>query len=113
MNYYNCKKDLCTFFPLDLHYLSRYYNVDNTNQNDLLWLLAITILDNVPTSIVSFMPPEKIWSIYKDNVLKKFTTDDSSPKDITELPREFLTTDPTNNKKYLEWIVKSLPCCKG
>ena len=59
--------------------------------------------------------PDKIWNKYKNELIKKLTTDDSflrieknNPLLLTELPKDFIESDITNEKyTYLEWIITS------
>ena len=107
MDYYNVKQDLAEFDTNDLKILINYYNLPKININDLLWLLAIYILDS--THYIAQMTSAKIWEKYSGELLKKFAEDSSASKYInsTELPAKIIKADPSKSKKYLKWIIES------
>jgi len=56
--------------------------------------------------------PTKVWETYKEKLIEKLKNDDRrfdmvTVEDSHELPEQFMDADPSRNKKYLEWIVKS------
>jgi poly-gamma-glutamate synthesis protein (capsule biosynthesis protein) len=69
MQYFYTKVYLSSLSSDDIHLLTNYYNISSTNRNDLLWLLAITVLSK--THIHVDMPPYK----YDPSLLKIFSTD--------------------------------------
>jgi Leucine-rich repeat (LRR) protein len=108
MQYLISKNDLLLSFSLeDINLLARYYRLPRVNRNDLLWLIAISNLSN--THQYAEMAPSKAWADYGSVLLMRFSNDDSAMKYITteSLPKEIIDADPTNNKKYLQWITTS------
>ena len=104
MEYLLSKQNLSTFSDKDLNLLADYYAISYSNRNDLLWLLAISILSSTK---YSEMPPNKAWEKYHRELLKRFAGDTSAPSDVDKLPIEMINADPLSSKKYLEWIIKS------
>ena len=49
MDYLNIKSNLATFTTKDLDTLAKHYNVHIDDKDDLLWILAISILQNRPS----------------------------------------------------------------
>ena len=104
MDYLYSKQDLDTFSSRELYVLAKHYNIYKVDRNDLLWLLAITIISS---RNYAEMPPNTVWERYGTKLLAKFKTDRSAPKDVDKLPIEMIDADPLPTKKYLEWVVKS------
>ena len=104
MNYLYSKRDLASFSKRDLDLLAEYYNIYTDDRNDFLWLLSIAIHSDRQ---YAEMPPGKAWDRYSEQLLAKFKTDQSAPKDADKLPVEIINADPSPPKKYLEWIIKS------
>ena len=104
MNYFYSKQDLASFSEHDLDLLAKHYNIYSDDRNDFLWLLSITILSDRQYAEMS---PNKAWERYSEQLLAKFRTDRSAPKDVHKLPIEIINADPLSSKKYLEWIIKS------
>jgi Leucine-rich repeat (LRR) protein len=108
MQYLISKNDLLLSFSLeDINLLARYYRLPRVNRNDLLWLIAISNLSTIYH--YAEMTPNTLWSRYKDQLLTRFLDDDSAKKyrNAELLPIEIINADPTNNKKYLQWITTS------
>jgi len=100
MQYLYAKQDLSSFSSNDIRFLTDYYHISSTNRNDLLWLLAITILSK--SSMHAEMPPDRAWNKYGPSLLERFSKDPSAEKykNTNELPVEMINADPTPNQKY-------------
>jgi Leucine-rich repeat (LRR) protein len=107
MEYLISKNDLSQYPPHLITLLARYYHLPRVNRNDLLWLIAIANLSTIYH--YAEMTPNMLWSRYKDQLLTRFIDDDSAKKyrNAELLPIEIINADPTNNKKYLQWITTS------
>ena len=102
-NIWHSVQDLNTFDPQDLQSLQHYFNISmDIPKQDVIWLIALNILQNHK---IAFMAPAKVWSKYGDLLKKKLKQDSDTNFDTAK--DTFEKADPTNNKKYLEWIVKS------
>ena len=106
MDYYYSKQDLASFSEQDLDLLAKYYNIYTDNRDDLLWLLSITILSDRQ---YAEMPPNKAWEKYSGQLLAKFKTDRTAPKDANKLPVEMINADPSPTKKIPRMGYKKLP----
>jgi Leucine-rich repeat (LRR) protein len=107
MQYLDAKNDLLSYPTHYIKLLARYYHLPRVNRNDLLWLIAISNLSTIYH--YAEMTPSKAWEEYGDVLLMRFSNDDSAKKYRTteSLPKEIIDADPTNNKKYLQWIITS------
>ncbi len=54
--YYSSKKDLTTYSTKEVQTLQKYYNVEDFDKEDILWILAIKIIETAkPNSMRAFM----------------------------------------------------------
>jgi len=91
-------QNLQTFDKQDLDLLFKWYNVKTIQE------LAGAILIRYQKGN---MNPTKVWDLYKSALLEKINSDKTYNGILDNIDQQFLEADPSKNKKYLEWIIKS------
>jgi len=91
-------ENLETFDKRDLALLFKWYNAKTIQE------LAGAILIRYQRGS---MNPAKVWQVYKSSLLEKINSDNTYTGILDNIDSQFLEADPSKNKKYLEWIIKS------